>query len=122
MRSRESLPFGYAGCPITGKKADVRGFVDTGKTIRVGSKLVPLIVSVSGAHILGRHVGMLEREDAQVIREENIELKQQNARLEEELQDADGWLDGVDALKRKGLTVQRRSGRPKTKKADQAEE
>ena len=123
MRTRESLPFGFSGCPITGKRADERGFIDTGKTIRVGAKREPLIISWAGAHILGRHIGMLERQEANDIREENINLKHQIRDLELELESADAALDGTDALVKHGMRVAKVAGRkPKRRPSDPVEE
>lgn len=116
MRTREGLPFGHAGCPITGKTAGK--FIDTGHVIRVGNKVQPLFIHHAAATILGRHVGMLDREDAAALRADVITLNHRISQLEDELSEADAFIDGTEALARKGLQVKRPPGRPK-KKVDQ---
>lgn len=114
MRTREgSLPFGHPGCPVTGKQNGT--FIDTAKTIRVGPKLWPLLIHESAALILGRHVGMLDRQDTADLKAEVIAAKHRVAQLEAELAEADALNDGIDALTKKGLVVRKAPGRPPKK-------
>ena len=113
MRTREGLPFGHAGCPITGKKAGT--FIDTGHVIRHGNRVVPLYIHEAGAAILGKHIGMLAREDAAALNAEVITLKRRVEQLELELSEADAFIDGTEALARKGLQIKRPPGRPRKK-------
>lgn len=117
MRTREgSLPFGHPGCPVTGKQGGT--FIDTGKTLRVGPRVWPLLIHESAARILGRHVGMLDRADAADLKAEVIAAKHRVAELEDQLAEADALNDGIDALARKGLVVRKAPGRPPKKKPD----
>lgn len=117
MRTRESLPFGHPGCPVTGKRAGT--FIDTGKDLKivnpngVGWKRWDFCVSEAGALLLGRHIGMLDRADAAELKAEVITLKHRVSQLEDELSDADAFIDGTEALARKGLQIRRPPGRPK---------
>lgn len=116
MRTRDGLPFGHPGCPVTGKKAGV--FIDTGKTYRVGNQMVPLIISEAGALILGRHIGMLDREISVEKTEQIIELRQTVDQLERELAEADAIEQGITALHKKGFQVKRAPARPKKVNTD----
>jgi hypothetical protein len=111
MRSREGLPFAHPGCPVTGKKAGK--FVDTGKIFVLAGKRWPLLIHESGAAILGRHVGMLDREDVAALNAELITLRHKVSSLELELMEADAAIDGTEALVRQGMRVTRPPGRPK---------
>lgn len=119
MRTREGLPFGHPGCPVTGKRAGT--FIDTGKMIAAGNKRVSLLISEAGALILGRHLGMVEREDHATQTEELISLKHHLAATEDQLHEAHAELDGVDALTKRGLVVRKAPGRPPKKKDPNAE-
>jgi hypothetical protein len=116
VRTREGLPHGHPGCPVTGKRSG--RFIDTGKTIRAGNKLEQLLVHEAGALILGRHIGMLDRDSYTEQAEQLINLKHQLAAAEDELVQVNAELDGVDALTRRGLVVRKAPGRPPKKKQD----
>jgi hypothetical protein len=97
---------------VTGKQGGT--FIDTGKTLRVGAKVWPLLIHESAALILGRHVGMLDRNDAADLKAEAIASKQRIAQLEDELAHVNRELDGVDALvKNRGYVVRKAPGRKK---------
>lgn len=111
MRTRDGLPHGHPGCPVTGKRAG--RFIDTGKQIRSGNKLEQLLIHEAGVLLLGRHVGMLDRDDATDLKAEVITAKHRVSQLEDELSEADAFIDGTEALARKGLAIKRPPGRPK---------
>ena len=111
MRTREGLPFGHPGCPVTGKRTG--RFIDTGQTITAGNKRAQLLIHESGALILGRTLGMLDPEAKKEQDEQIINLKHRLAAAEDELAEVNRELDGVDALTRRGLVIRKAPGRPK---------
>lgn len=116
MKMREGLPFGHPGCPVTGKRAGK--FIDTGKTIRVGAKLEQLLIHEAGVRILGRQIGMVDRDARSKQDEELISLRHKVRQLEQELDEVNRELDGVDALTKRGLVIRKTPGRPKKVKPD----
>lgn len=111
MKTREGLPFGHSGCPVTGKRSG--RFIDTGKAIRVGRKLEQLLIHEAGVRILGRQIGMVDRESRSDQDEELISLRHKVQHLEQELDEVNRELDGVDALTKRGLVIRKAPGRPK---------
>ena len=111
MRTREGLPFGHPGCPVTGKRSG--RFIDTGKSIRVGGKMEQLFVHEAGVQIMARQIGMLTREENADQAAELIALKHRVSQLEDELAEADAFIDGTEALVQRGLVVRKAPGRPK---------
>jgi hypothetical protein len=115
MRTREGLPHKHRGCPITGKQAGT--FIDTGKWLQLNARdREPLLISEAGAHILGRHLGMLEPSEAAKLKADLLTAQHRVSQLEEELAEADAFIDGTEAPVRRGMRVARPPGRPPKKK------
>lgn len=110
MRTRDGLPFAHPGCPVTGKRAGK--FIDTGQTQRLGQKMVPLIIHEAGARLLGRHIGMVDRDARSVQDEELISLRKRCEQLELENDELNAELDGIEGLTKRGLVIRKLPGRP----------
>ena len=117
MRTREGLPFGHPGCPVTGKQSG--RFIDTGKTLRTGNGLQQLLIHEAAARVLGRAIGMVDREERSDQDAELISLRHQIAALEDEVAQLNAEVDGIDALARRGLVVRKAPGRPPKNKRPQ---
>jgi hypothetical protein len=119
MRTREGLPFGHPGCPVTGKRAG--RFVDTNTSQLIGNKRVPLLIHEAGVRILGRHFGMVDRDARSEQDEELITLRHQLEAAHAELDIVNAELDGVDALTKRGLVIRKKPGRkPNTHQEESA--
>ena len=86
-------------------------FVDTG----VESPYIEpwVYIQVNVLRDMAKVVGMVPEEELAAAKELNAELEHRVTQLELQLQEQDSYLDGIDALARKGFVPRKAPGRPK---------
>jgi hypothetical protein len=116
----ENLPPGARPCAIIpGRQKDPKGFIDTGNEL-VGFD-PHIYCSYEGVKQMALKLGFVEGEEHHSLREE---LTDRIHQLETELQDtqeqlsqADGYIEAVDLLESAGFRARHKPGRPKQKVA-----
>jgi hypothetical protein len=120
MHFIEYLPPGAPPCAlIPGRQKDAKGFIDTQRVL-VGID-PPVRCSYEGVKQMALLLGFVEGEEHHALREELTEriheLEAELADTQEQLSQADGYLDAIDTLESANFRARHKPGRPKTAKA-----
>lgn len=118
MRFIEQLPPGARPCAlIPGRQKDPKGFVDTGNEL-VGFD-PHIYLSYEGVKQAALIFGFVEGEVYASLHEDLTEriheLETRLQETEEQLAQADGYLDAIDVLESADFRARKKAGRPKQK-------
>jgi hypothetical protein len=116
----ENLPPGARPCAVLpGRQKDPKGFIDTGNDLLGIDPHVYL--SYEGVRQAALRLGFVEGEEHHSLREELTDrihqLETDLADTQEQLAQADGYLEAIDVLESANFRARHKPGRPKTKAA-----